>query len=216
MTLALGRPVGKRTVHRAFNAPSAAAVLREAEFGPGREVFGFNGGQFSSVDLIEALVDVVGGGDLTIATWTAAAADLNHVAAFIKRGRLRRVCWIVDRSFKTRQPALCAMLRESFGDEAIRVAETHAKFALLSGGDWRIVVQTSMNLNMNRRIESFWVADDPELFEGYAALVADVFKLQPAGAGFDNHAAAAKVLDGLREQERQGTFFDVKPGRSIL
>lgn len=216
--LAVGRdvPKGRRPV-RAFASGNAKRVLEEAGFGPGREVFGFNGGLFSSIDLLAALLDWTGPASAVIATWTAAGADLGHVERFVATGRLTGCRWIVDRSFQNRQPELCRLLRDSFGDAAIRVAPCHAKFMLLASDDWRVVVQTSMNLNLNRRVENFWAADDPALFAAYAELVDDVFRLQGDGLGFVEDRATYAVTDGLIAEERaRSGFFDVKSGKAIL
>lgn len=181
---AIGRPVRRRSRVRAFNGETASRALREGGFGPGREVFGFNKGQFSVIDLIEAALGHTGPAHATICTWTAANADLKRTAQFMREGRMLSARWLVDYTFETRQPQFCQLLRELFGDEAIRTTACHAKFVLLRAAEWRVVVQSSMNLNQNKRIENFWVCDDPELFAAYDALVSDVFGVQATGEGF--------------------------------
>jgi hypothetical protein len=181
---AVARPVPARKRIRAFNGEGALTALRDAGFGPGLEVFGFNKGQFSFIDLIEACLEFTGPAEAVIATWTAADADLRRAAEFLKRGRITKATWIVDYSFETRQPTFCALLRELFGDDAIRTLASHAKFVTLGNASWNLVLQSSMNLNQNRRIENFWIADDRQLFEDYSALVADVFALQADTASF--------------------------------
>jgi hypothetical protein len=175
---AVARPVSTRKRVRAFNGEGALTALRDAGFGKGLEVFGFNKGQFSFIDLIDACLEFTGPAEATIATWTAADADLRRAAEFLKRGRITKATWIVDYSFETRQPAFCELLRELFGDNSIRTLASHAKFVTLGNAEWNLVLQSSMNLNQNRRIENFWIADDPQLFEEYSSLVADVFALQ--------------------------------------
>lgn len=178
---AVSRPVGKRRVVRAFNDETAYRALTNAGFGAGMETFGFNKGQFSIVDLIVAALKFTGPADATIATWTAADSDLRRTADTMQAGLFKSVRWLVDHSFETRQPAFCATMRDLFGDAAIRTTNSHAKFVLLSNAHWKCVIQTSMNLNFNKRIENFWIADDPALFDAFAELVDDVFKIQPAG-----------------------------------
>ena len=51
---AVGRKVTKRSRVRAFNGEGALSCLKSADFGKGREVFGFNKGQFSAIDLLDA------------------------------------------------------------------------------------------------------------------------------------------------------------------
>ena len=213
---AVSRPVKKRAVSRAFGGETALQALRTAGFGAGRECFGFNKGQFSFIDLIEACGEYCGPAHATIATWTAAAADLSRVELWMKRQRLLSVRWVVDYSFETRQPKFCAQLRETFGDECIRTTASHAKFALLKSDDWRMVIQTSMNLNQNKRLENFWVADDRDLFDAYSDLVSDVFSVQGPGDGFGDKPTVRRSEFGALGEGRKSTFFEVKKGVDLL
>ena len=207
---AVSRPVKRRSVVRAFNGETARAALQSAGFGPGREAFGFNKGQFSIIDLIDAALTFTGPAAATIATWTAADADLRRCAETMRAGTFTSVRWVVDRSFETRQPMFCATMRELFGDAAIRTTNSHAKFVLLRNDPWRCVIQTSMNLNFNKRIENFWIADDPELFEAYSALVEEVFNLQKAGESFGHHARAARgQADKIGRVDRPDPFAGI-------
>lgn len=184
MTFAVSRPVKRRARIRAFNDETAHQALTAAGWGHNREAFGFNKGQFSIIDLVTAALRFTGPVDATIATWTAANADLIRTAETLKLGHFRSVRWIVDRSFETRQPEFCATMRELFGDNTIRTLASHAKFVLLKNDEWSVVIQTSMNLNFNKRIENFWIADDAELYGEFSSLVDEVFINQPAGTSF--------------------------------
>lgn len=93
---------------------------------------------------------------------------------------------IVDFSFPTRQPEYCAALRERFGDACLRVTKTHAKFVLIRNADWSIVIRSSMNLNENRRLESFEVSDCPAMADFLEQVIDELFAAQPAGKGFAN------------------------------
>lgn len=197
----VGRDVPKRKSARKFGGDTAREMLAEAGFGRGREAIFLTVGQFSSVDWIDALLDYTGPADATIATWTAAAADLNRVETWMERVRLNSCSWIVDRSFPNRQPAICDAFRERFGDDAIRVFATHAKFSLLWNDDgWRIVAMTSANLNHNARTEMFHAADDPELFDQFKAMVDDVFGAQRPGEGFESDAGKARPFKHLKQR----------------
>lgn len=211
---AVGRPVGKRRVVRALNGETAKKALAQGGFGPGREVFGFTKGQFSIIDVIAALTDICGPVDATIATWTAAMADMSHIETWLAHHTLTSVRWIVDHSFMVRQPDLCDHLRATFGDACIRACESHAKFVLLANTSWRIVVQTSMNLNHNKRIENFWVADDPELFRAYADLVDQVFAATAIDFAAPRRTSRA-MLQTLGVEQRVG-FFSLADGRDLI
>lgn len=193
MTYAVSRPVKSRARIRAFNDETAHQALTLAGWGKDREAFGFNKGQFSIIDLVLAALRFTGPAEATIATWTAADADLRRTAETLKCGQFKSVRWIVDRSFEARQPAFCATMRELFGDDTIRTLANHAKFILLKSDDWSVIIQTSMNLNFNKRIENFWIADDAELFSEFSALVDDVFANQKAGESFGEAGRKAQA-----------------------
>jgi len=128
-------------------------------------------GQFSLIDALWVLLRMTGPADVSIATWTAAGADVTRASQFLRDGRVRRMRWLVDRSFEARQPAYCATLRSLFGDDAIRTTRSHAKFATIRNSEWNLAVRTSMNLNGNPRLETIEVSDDPSL----ADFLDDVF-----------------------------------------
>lgn len=212
----VSRPVGRRTVTRAFNGETAKHALDDAGWGAGRECFGFNKGQFSFVDLIEAACAFTGPVHATIATWTAAVADMSRIDAWLKRQDLLSVQWLVDYSFETRQPAFCAQLRETFGDECIRTTASHAKFVLLRNDGWSVVIQSSMNLNQNKRLENFWIADDAELFDAFGGLVAEVFGIQTPGTGFGDKPAVRRAEFGALGEGQKSSFFNVTSGADLL
>lgn len=208
MTHAVARKTTRKRVVRAFNGETAKRALDTAGFGPGIEAFGFNKGQFSFIDLIEAALAYTGPAEVTVATWTAADADLQRVASQMENDTIRKITWIVDYSFETRQPAFCRTLRNLFGDECIRTTASHSKFGLISAGDWRIVLQTSMNLNQNKRLENFWIGDDPDLFDAYSALVAEIFAIQPNGTQFDKKPSVRRSEMAKMGKSTSGDPFD--------
>lgn len=205
-----------RTRKRLFNGESAAAALRGAGWGAGREMFGFTKGQFSFVDLIEAALDMAGPCDAVIATWTAANADLSRIDNFLAANKIKIAQWVVDYSFETRQPRFCAQLRETFGDAAIRTLPSHCKFVLLSNDNWKIVIQTSMNLNQNARLENFWIADDADLYAEYRAVVDELFKTQRPGEGFGDKPRVRRAEFGKLGEGKKSSFFNVKKGSDLF
>lgn len=166
----------------------------------GTEVLGFTSGQFSIVEVLDAIVSRMDAPRLVLSTWTAAGDDMAHVYDWFQSGRVSNARWIVDRSFQNRQKALADLLRARFGDDAIRVMRTHCKFMLLEDATHKVLVQTSANLNKNHRIENVGVSSCPVLFDAYAGLVADIFATQMPGDGFasDRHVTASfKAVAGL-------------------
>ena len=178
-----GKP--RRTVQRTINAGSAAEAV-----GPirsGIEIYGLSKGQFSLIELLMHCLDATGPADVTISTWTAAGADLAHTNTLLRDGRIRSCRWLVDFSFPARQPSYCAQLRDLFGDNAIRCTANHAKFVMIRNDAWNIVVRTSMNLNLNRRLESYEISDDTDLADWLTVIVDEAFS---GGAATAAEAAA--------------------------
>jgi hypothetical protein len=172
----------RRVSREVRDARRLAAREAVGELVPGLEVFIFTHGQFSLIDALFWLVEQTGPADVTLSTWTAAAADLTTAAKMVERSKIRSLRFLVDRSFLTRQPEYCGEMRRLFGDRCIRTTRTHAKFATIRNEAWNLAVRTSMNLNTNPRLENFEVSDDPE-FAAFLERVADeVFEVQAEGS----------------------------------
>lgn len=183
-----------RQVNRDIRRLVAAKTAAEA-IGPlahGCEIYGLNKGQFSLIDIIEHCIAETGPADVTISTWSAAGTDISFAHALLTDGRIRTMRFIVDFSFQTRQPAYCAALRERFGDAALRVTKTHAKFVVIRNATWSVVIRSSMNLNENRRLESFEISDDPEMA---------TYLLELCDELFGTHAPSEQFAKGAWQNE---------------
>ena len=86
--------------------------------------------------------------------------------------------------FQTRQPGYCALARDLFGDDAIRVWSSHAKFAIFSGGRFDVLYLTSANMNQNKRLENHTVVAGGDLPERYLDMIEELFDIQASGAAF--------------------------------
>lgn len=142
------------------------------------EIYGFTKGQFSLLQLIESLLDVTGPAKISLSTWTAARHEIQSLERFVRAGRLTAMRWLIDFSFSRRDPEAAHQIRQTFGLDCIRVAQTHSKFAVIENDSWQIVLRTSMNLNMNPRFEDFTVAHDPELADFIRRLLDDIWNRQ--------------------------------------
>ncbi len=182
----------RRTIRRALTVPAAAEAV--GPISPGMEVFGLSKGQFSLIDLIEHVLAGTGPADVVVSTWTAANADLEFALGFLANGRILSLRFIVDFSFPSRQPAYCAALRERFGDAAIRITKNHAKFVVVTNRKWNVVIRSSMNLNENRRLESWELSDDRGLAE---------FVLELADELFESHAPGSQFKNGPHQNEKE-------------
>ena len=175
--------------------PSIALAKRDAQlvaefgaakeavvgFGKGGRVIGLTKGQFSLIDLIKALLQITGPAHLTLSTWTAGVRDVENIGFLVERGELLSLRLLVNRSFPQRQPQYVGAVRRVFGDDAVRITRTHAKFAILRAPGWDVIVRSSMNLNRNRQFENFDIDDDARICDHFEALVSEMFDAQASG-----------------------------------
>ena len=157
------RPVKKRKMVRVNKSSTALKMLKDVGFGKGLEMSAFTIGQFSKIDLIEAVLKYTGPVEMHIATWSAAGADMRRVEEFIESGMATKVTFLIDHSFRKRQPKLLKVL-DGIGADVYEAA-CHAKIVLLKNDDWNVVIKTSMNLNKNPRIESFDITECQEYYQ---------------------------------------------------
>lgn len=171
----------KRKTAFYFGQERAAEAL--ADFNEHGEAIGFSKGQFSFVELIDALLDKTGPARLTVATWTAAAGDASFIGQWAQQSRILDCRWLVDYSFLSRRGGMEALtaLLERFGRDSVRVTKTHAKFALLEGERMNIACMTSMNLNQNPRFEYFHCSTDARLVASLCEIVDECWQ-SPAAA----------------------------------
>lgn len=170
------RPIARKSVAmlRKENAAEAVASLER----DGRELFGLTRGQFSLSDMLEAILVKTGPAAMGISTWTAAHSNVERMMALLEGGQITSCRWLVDQTFVRRCPALAQQIRTLFGDDAIRVTKTHAKFATVVNKEWKVALRSSMNLNQNPRLESFQVGHDPELCNFLSAAMNDIWRRQ--------------------------------------
>lgn len=200
----------RRTIRRSLAAETAAAALGPIEHGC--EIFGLTMGQFSLVDIVTHVLRATGPADVTVSTWTAAGADMGFAMELLADGAIRRLRFVVDYSFPRRQPAYCDAMRERFGDDAIRVTKTHAKFVLVTNADWAIVIRSSMNLNENRRLESFELSDDLAMADHLGEVVDALWAEHAPGAQFEQHPGKnVRDFETLARLGEEPSFFGDGP-----
>ena len=146
--------------------------------------FGLTMGQFSLLDLIEAALEITGPAHVLISTWSASFYDVERAAQFRDNGQMLSCRFIMDSSDKRGQ-AKGSDVASLFGDDAIRTTRTHAKFVVVSNAEWNIVIQSSMNLNLNPRSEQFSMADDPTTASFVLSLAESLWTELPEGATYD-------------------------------
>lgn len=171
----------KQKTAKLIASPLASAKETIGEITPGCRIVGVNKCQFSLLDLAVAVIDQVGSSELTVATWTPGKAEMDSVFQMLKMRKIASFRLLVDRSFPTRQPLYVQRLLDIAGPDSVRQTRTHAKFALIAAGDYRITIRTSMNFNRNRRLEQFDLDDDPVIYDFFQAMIDEVLTLVSPG-----------------------------------
>lgn len=165
-----------------------------AGFDHGTDVLGLTFGHFSLLDIIDATLEITGPADVTISTWSAGFYDVEAAERFRDSGRFRSIRFVMDIARKRGQadPGDVATI---FGADAVRTMRTHAKFVLIRNESWDVVITTSMNLNLNPRLEQFEMTDDRDRADMLAAIVDELFAELPAGGAIND--AGNYVEQGL-------------------
>lgn len=165
-----------RDVRRAASAAAAIAGLKQDN-----ELYGFTKGQFSLLDLIIACLAHTGPARIFISTWTAARHEILKLQDLCAAGQIESVRWLIDFTFARRDPEAANQIRQTFGADSIRVSQNHAKFCLFENAMWRLVLRSSMNLNMNPRFEDFSLAHDPPLANFLTTIITEIWTKQRRG-----------------------------------
>ena len=186
-----------RDIRACFTEANAATAI--GAISHGCEIYGLSKGAFSLVDILRHCLRYTGPAHVIASTWTAANADLGFAYQLLADGAIASMQFVVDFSFPVRQPEYCAALRERFGDASVRLTKNHAKFICVYNDVWNIVIRTSMNLNENRRLESFEISDDAGLCGFLRSVVAELFADHADGEQF-----AKKPYDNTVDFERWG------------
>ena len=147
---------------------------------PGMHLYGFSKGQFSLIDVIDALLAQTGPAEVAISTWTAASADLGRLAQIMTQRQFTNLRFLIDFSFQRRQPSVLQTIRQTYGMDAVRVAKNHAKFILVKAGPWRLTVRTSMNLNFNPRFEDIDLKDDEQIYTFIDSVLTRIWEQFPS------------------------------------
>lgn len=187
---------GKRRVRRTLTVANAGEAIGPIE--PGIELYALCKGDYSLIDIVEHCLAATGPADVTVSTWTAAGADLDFALEFLVDGRVRSARWLVDFSFPQRQPAYFALLVDRFGAESVRATANHAKFVLIRNDSWNLVLRTSMNLNLNKRLENVEISDDAGMADYLTAVVDELFSLVSGKETVENSPYRnRKLIDGV-------------------
>jgi hypothetical protein len=149
-------PVVTRTA--GLTAQSALEAL--GPMAHGGHVFVLSKGAVSAGDVLAWALEQTGDADVLVSTWTISPEEIHGVKRLVDSGRIRSFRLLTDFSFANRHPSYAALLRATFGPEAIAVTVCHAKVATVINAAWALAIRTSANLNRNSRTEYHEVSDD--------------------------------------------------------
>lgn len=177
---------------RQILASRAAPVVGPIE--KGCEIYGLTMGECSLAEIVAHIFDTVGPAKVLIGCWTCAVPDIEFFADLLKTGRATEVNWILDNSIGNRKEECCELLEELFGEDHVFATSIHAKFIVIQDGDWNLAIRSSMNLNLNRRIEYFEISDSEDVCRAFT----DFFELvRTAGVSIADAEASRAVAEDV-------------------
>ncbi len=154
------------------------------KFEPGARAFGFTVG-FSIAALIRAALDITGPADVQIATWSAAAEQVDLIRTH-KAARSFRL--VIGAGYArlcrtgTRYAQRVDRIFDALGTDSARCAESHMKVATIRNDRWNITIRSSANLTTNLRADAFDVEDNAPVADLFDAWIADTFRDVKPGA----------------------------------
>lgn len=164
MKKALRYVTGKRhtVLSRIHNA---AECIGELNFGD--EITGLTCGQFSSIDILEHMLNELGGGDVSITTWTSGIYDVERAGKLKETGLINSIRFLLDKINFSKSPQYSGVLIDVFGVESFRDCNIHSKITIVKGKKCNAVMRSSMNLNKNLKTEQFDISVNDDVFEFY-------------------------------------------------
>lgn len=206
-TAFVGRQNKSKTKKMRIGTEHAKKIFSDLE--KGGRVIGLTNGVFSLISVIDALIkNKTGPANIIICSWLAGAFDIDVLHAMKLKKDLLSAQFLFDVSFRSTRREYAHIVYDKFGNDNVRLSTTHAKFTLLWNDDWKITINSSMNLNENKRCESFMIDDDEEIFTLFKDYCDDIFRMTPKEV--INRTAANKILDQVFDG---GKVID--PGREI-
>lgn len=206
-----------RLNRQARNRLSKVASAKDtiAGFGHGMDVAGLTYGQFSLIDLIQATLEIIGPADVTVSTWSAGFYDIEAAENFRADGRLRSIRFIMDSAAQRRGQATNDNIAGLFGEAAIRTTRSHAKFAILINESWQVVITSSMNLNLNPRLEQFEMTDDADRAALFLEFADGLFAELPEGVTTDRTMPALEGMESVQPDLGLKVDRNIQAGRTI-
>lgn len=166
-------------------------------FRKGFSGFGMNNGSFSFGDVIEYVLTRTGPAHALISTWVASQRATEKVIDLLANRRLISAKFLLDTMFANTRPEIYDFIIKKFGADSIRTTHTHVKFCVLRNEKWSVVIETSANLNLNRRLESFRITENEAFCAFFKEMFDNFFQIMPEKT--NSKEAARLPLSKLEE-----------------
>jgi hypothetical protein len=204
--------IRKRKLKSVIKAYHGGACEAIGKIERGCERFIFTKGQILLIDILRAILDQTGPADLDILTWAVGNETINKLTSIKRSGKIKNMRLIIDYSAQSMHPDYCKKMRRLFGDDNIRVTKNHAKVLILHNNEWNLCVRSSMNLNVNRRLEYVEISDSPELMAFFSEFFEEWWMTRSTGATWEKTGSYhGDELKKFGQEDTDFNFdFDIK------
>ena len=170
------KSANRHHMRRAKSEATLAEIL-PAQIGPGESWHVMSHGDIDSLSYLRHVLNGVTHLDhVLMSTWCIAKNDLNEISQWLDSGRIEQFDLYAGEIFPG-----------SYGDEyeqfmkmcdlygcRLVVAKNHSKITLCANDEFKIVIESSANVNTNPRIEQSTLHNNPELHAFYLEFFAGV------------------------------------------
>ena len=153
---------------RRANAESTLAEILPAQIAPGESWHVVSRGDIDSLSYLRHILSGVDHLDhVLMSTWCIAKNDLTEITAWLDAGRTEQFDLYAGEIFPGSygdEYEMILKMCDLYGCRLV-VAKNHSKVTLCSVDDYRIVIESSANVNTNPRIENTVITADAGLYD---------------------------------------------------
>jgi hypothetical protein len=126
-------------------------------------------GSFSTHIAIEHVVGLIGPCEVTLTSWAISEQAVRSLLNLIAQGIITRLTCLFDERVKTYAPNAYQLANHSISE--IKLGKCHAKITVLTNDKFSVVINSSANLSLNRRIEAFVFTENEDLAKFYKSWI---------------------------------------------
>jgi hypothetical protein len=143
--------------------------------------YAFSNGSFSLIDVIDYVLETAGSSTVYLSSWVASQASINHMIDFFEdQAKINDFHFLLDPMFKSKQEQLYNLIKTHYPGKITEMSN-HAKFTVIFNENWNFVIETSANLNKNRRLENFRITEDLNYCYNFKLIFETIQKEAAAG-----------------------------------